>query len=440
MRISANCAAFLDKATRRKDFPKEIIEDEKGHKTRSDYASYRDACFLLSVMNQYTINVRFNGASAEKLLKVALFSHDLRLPVAAGGSIEEVRQILARDTRESRKRGTVQCFLSMLWFIFGMVISIQQSFGLLGQEAPAQNLALGLAMVWFPILMLCTVVDRNPAVPEVTQRQLNIFLGLVREALLRDVGKYREEHQIFRLPARASSFDAAISGSPFRTVTFKEVITTPKSPTSTNSGMFDGDKSPSWFDSAECDSQDLRWIEAISDPALDDAQFFNNFAGQGRRLWHYGVAYPIIEGLKKDGIIDARRGWSYSSNCRAKLISTANWNQDDRLHSWDLREWWQVLASLFMVWTSMLGGFLIGYFTPTVGLGCRSLGYLVYSVNCTGQGMIEMIVWAVTPHSKYGTKFYKRTRFWGFWFLRIAGKLQPLPRNKAASLTTFRIM
>lgn len=109
MRSSANCAAFLDKATRRNDVPAAEIKDEKGELRRSDYASYRDAFFLLSVMNQFTINIHFNGAAAERLLKVALFSQKLRLPVAAGGSIEEVRMALARDAREARKRGTALC-------------------------------------------------------------------------------------------------------------------------------------------------------------------------------------------------------------------------------------------------------------------------------------------------------------------------------------------
>lgn len=412
MRSSANCAAFLDKATRRSDTPAEWIRDEKGGQRRSDYASYRDAFFLLSVMNQFTINVHFNGAAAEKLLKVALFSQQLRLPVAAGGSIEEVRLALARDAREARKRGTVQCFLSQIWFIFGMVISIQQSFGLLGENAPAQNLALGLAMVWFPVLMLCTVVDRNPAIPEATQRQLNTFLHLVREALLRDAGRFRYDHHIPK-PTRVTSFDSVVSGSPIKTVHFSEA-----GRSSPNGTMYDVEFN-SWFDSPECDTPDLQWIDSISAPALDEEGVFYSFAGQGRHHWHYGVAYPIIRGLKKDGISNARRGWSYDTDARQKLIATKRWDAKDRIHSWDLREFWQVLLALTIVWTSMLAAFLIAYFTPTVGLGCRAKGYMQFAVFCTGQGAIEMLTWAVTPHHKHETKFYKRARFYAKWTIRI---------------------
>lgn len=266
-------------------------------------------------------------------------------------------------------------------------------------------------MCWFSVLMLATVVDRNPAIPEATQRQLNTFLHLVREALLRDAGRFRYDHHIPQ-PVRVTSFDSVVSGSPLKTVKhFTEAIRS-----SPNGTVVDVDLT-SWFDSPECDTPDLRWIDSISAPSLDEEGVFYSFAGQGRQHWHYGVAYPIIRSLKKDGIFDARRGWSYDPDARRKLIATTKWDAKDRIHSWDLRELWQVLFSLLIVWTSMLAAFLIAYFTPTVGLGCRAKGYMQFSVFCTGQGAIEMLTWAVTPHHKHQTKFYKRTRFYAKWFI-----------------------
>jgi hypothetical protein len=370
-------------------------------------------------MNQFTLNVAFNGAAAEKLLKIALFSKQLRLP-ASEGDIEIVRRALARDTREARKRGTVQCFLSMGWFLFGMVISIQQAFGLLGQDAAAHDLALGLTMVWFPVLMLCTVVDRNPAVPEVTQRQLNVFLGLVREALLRDAGKYKEDHP--KLNLRVNSFDSAVTGSPVKIAPMKSISRSIDSTLSTLSPS-DENRGQNWFSSSECDAAsatDLRWIDSIGADALDHAEFFQEFAGQGRKLWHYGVTHPVIQGLKKDGIMDPRRGWLYDPDARAKLIRIANPERKDRLHSFDLREFWQISMSIFAVWGSCISAFIISYFTPTVGLGCRALGYIVFATNCSGQLLIEMIIWYLTPHNKSSTIFYQRLRTYGLWFLRFA--------------------
>lgn len=414
MRTSANCAAFVDKATYRKDIPEQFELDEKGRQVQSEFASIRDGFFLLSVMNQFTINVAFNGASAEKLLKVALFSRQLRLP-AAEGDIEIVRQALARDTREARKRGTVQCFLSMGWFLFGMVISIQQAFGLLGQDGAAHDLALGLAMIWFPVLMLCTVVDRNPAVPEATQRQLNVFLALVRQALLRDVGQYNESHSM-KLKSRVSSFDTAVTGSPVKVAALTSVTSA-----ATSLRTIDEKEPQNWFSSSECKAaDDLRWIGSITDPALDEADFFMEFAGQGRKLWHYGVAHPIVQGLKDDGIMNPKRGWLYEPDARANLIHIANPERKDRIHSYDLREFWQISMAIFAIWGSCISAFIISYFTPTIGLGCRALGYTVFVVNCTGQLLIEMVIWYFTPHHKFNTPAYKRTRLYGLWFLRFA--------------------
>lgn len=409
----------MDKATNRKDIPKEHEETEKGEQIQSDFSSIRDAFFLLGVMNQFTLNVALNGAAAEKLLKIALFSRQLQLP-ASEADIEKIRKALAKDTREARKRGTVQCFLSMGWFLFGMVISIQQAFGLLGQDAAAHDLALGLTMVWFPILMLCTVVDRNPAVPEVTKRQLNVFLGLVREALLRDAGRFKESHVGLRM--RFKSFDFAVTGSPVSPALRKSMSRSIESTVSASSQSSDHNEQ-NWFASSECDAAsaaDLRWIDSIGADALDHADFFEEFAGQGRTLWHYGVAHPIIQGLKKDGIMKPRRGWLYEPDARANLIRTANPERKDRLHGFDLREIWQISMSIFAIWGSCMSAFVISYFTPTVGLGCRALGYIIFAINCSGQLLIEMIIWYLTPHHKLNTPTYKRLRTYGLWFLRFA--------------------
>ena len=42
---------------------------------------------------------------------------------------------------------------------------------------------------------------------------------------------------------------------------------------------------------------------------------------------------------------------------------------------------------------SSLGAFLLSYFTPTVGLGCRSGGYVVFNVIALGTFGLEALVW-----------------------------------------------
>ena len=65
---------------------------------------------------------------AERLLRVALFSDSLQLEVVEDESRNLVkrRRKLAKSLREGRKKGVVPVFISLLWFLFSLVVSIQQ--------------------------------------------------------------------------------------------------------------------------------------------------------------------------------------------------------------------------------------------------------------------------------------------------------------------------
>ena len=88
---------------------------------------------------------------AERLLRLALFSNLLPLNGSAdSNSLVKRRTELAQNFREGRKKGVVPVFLSFLWFVFALVLSIQLSFGDIGENATAHNLALGLLVGWLP--------------------------------------------------------------------------------------------------------------------------------------------------------------------------------------------------------------------------------------------------------------------------------------------------
>lgn len=61
---------------------------------------------------------------AEGLLRIVLFSKDLQL-LDKNTRLATERQRLAKDLREARKRGVVPVFISTLWFLFSLAISIQ---------------------------------------------------------------------------------------------------------------------------------------------------------------------------------------------------------------------------------------------------------------------------------------------------------------------------
>jgi len=152
----------------------------------SNFHSIRDSFYLLNVMNQYVIPAatKLHKKEAEGLLRIALFSKDLRLikesntqaqhmtalrparpfisgrrsttdpsPQAAPELEEEdaldlIRQDLAHELRAWRRRGVVPVYVSMMWFLFSLVISLQSAFNLAGQNAQAHDLALGLSLSW----------------------------------------------------------------------------------------------------------------------------------------------------------------------------------------------------------------------------------------------------------------------------------------------------
>lgn len=78
-------------------------------------------------MNQYSIKQMMPRVEAEKLLRVALFSDSLQLEVVEDETRNLVkrRRKLAKTIRESRKKGVVPVFISMMWFLFSLVVSVQ---------------------------------------------------------------------------------------------------------------------------------------------------------------------------------------------------------------------------------------------------------------------------------------------------------------------------
>lgn len=63
------------------------------------------------------------------------------------------------------------------------------------------------------------------------------------------------------------------------------------------------------------------------------------------------------------------------------------------LFSFDLRQFWQILSAILIVDGVISGPFIISYLTPTVGLGCRSGGYLVFMMSTGFLLVLELLFW-----------------------------------------------
>jgi hypothetical protein len=372
IKVSGKCALLVDLSVKYKD-------DSKG----KDFLSIRDSFYLLITMNQYTMKdtVR-QKKEAEGLLRIALFSKDLRLlkpgckpervmyhtPLAQSlttqpqpemqlngqapsrleskKELEHLRQSLARELRLKRRRGVVPVFISTLWFVFSLGLSIQAAFGFLGENAQAHDLALGLLLAWLPVLILSSIVDRNPVAANDILVKINALLDRVRESLM----------------------DDAVKQDYIRTIADTDRATM------------------------------IGWVEATSEACHDLKDFFVEFAGQGRKRFHYGVAHPILTDIEQAYIADKGRNWlGNEAEARTRLVLG---DEFGGLNWLDPRELWQVLSAIVIVGGTILGAFCLSYFTPTVGVGCRSGGYFVFGLVSIVLLTAEMLCWWTFDASK----------------------------------------
>lgn len=235
----------------------------------------------------------------------------------------------------------------------------QAAFGELGANETAHDLALGLLMAWLPVLVLVTIVDRNPIAPQAIRRQLNQFVDDVRIALL---------------------------NQNLRTTYVRETRRR---------------------------EEDFAWTEHLRNEDFFRGNFFTVFAGQGRLRWHYGVAHSILAGIETKFMAREGRDWlRHEDRALTHMVDGPEDGQVEGLSSFDFRMLWQIMSSIIIVLGTATGAFIVSCkrypplsfhvramadieqdLTPTVGLGCRSGGYMIYVIITYTSFVIELTVW-----------------------------------------------
>jgi len=342
--------------------------DYRSSSKHTDFGNIRDSFYILMTLNQYSIKpVASLKDEAEGLLRIVLFSKDLRL-LGTKTSLREMRQDLAQSLRKRRRRGVVPVFISTMWFLFSLAISIQAAFGLIGQNATAHDLAIGLLLGWLPILILCSIVDRNPAAADDVRDQINHLIDTVCLSLQDDT--------------IANEYTMSFAAQP------------------------------------ESSKMKQRVAKVNSQVQFLQHNFLTSFAGQGRVRWHYGAADPILSDIENCYVAEHGRDWLRNEEqARTKLVLGS---VDRGLFWFDFRELWQITAAVIIVAGTSLGAFIISYFTPTVGLGCRSLGYLIFGVIALFLLMLEFLVWWLTTEEREEERLRRRSsRFQNATFVQL---------------------
>lgn len=310
--------------------------------------------YLLACMNQFSLKPGLPPTESERLLRIMLFSDNLKL-VKDEDSLKNLatkRRKLAHEFRAYRKRGMVPVFISFFPFLFALGVTLENAFGDVGAVATAHDLAIGLLVSWFPILILTSIVDKDilPAATGPARLKLNNLLESVRRALL-------DEN--------------------LRNTYMKEENRTP---------------------------DDFAWTAVLKDYNFGGKTgFFVSQAGQGRVRWHYGVANPIVTGIEEAFVAKKGRGWLGASAAEVQIARTALVLGPERglfvegLKFFDPREFWEVLSALIIVFGTIGGAWILSYYTPTLGLGCRSGGYTVFFIIACSMAILEALSWWLIP-------------------------------------------
>ena len=298
--------------------------------------------------------------AAEKLLRIALFSDSLQLTATPDRTRTLIRRRrdLADRIRSGRKKGVVPVFVSLMWFLFSLAISIQAAFGQIGENATAHSLAMGCLLSFVPVLIMTSIVDRNPVSAGSIRLELNSLLDDVRSALL------------------------------------------------------DPDLRNTYMRVTGRTQEDFAWTNALNNDDYFHQDFFTRFAGQGRVRWHYGVAHPILASIESSFMAEYGRDWLKDPD-RARTAMVLGPERLPGLRWFDFRMIWQIISAAFIVCGTIGGAFVISCksdisvvradhsshldYTPTVGLGCRSGGYLIFAVIALGTFSVELLVWWLTP-------------------------------------------
>ena len=244
--------------------------------------------------------------------------------------------------------------LTSIRYLFSFAISIQSAFGQLGENTTAHDLALGSLLGWLPILVLCGIVDRNPVGSDDIRKRLNELVDIVANSL--------------RDP-----------------VVIQEFMTTFASP-----------KAPEMRKRVERISEEAEFLMG---------DFFTGFAGQGRVRWHYGAAQPILSDIENTYLAEHGRNWmQHEAEARTELVLGSSGRG---LFWFDFRQLWQITAAVIIVGGCAFGALILSYFTPTVGLGCRSLGYLIFFIVSLTLLVLEFLVWWLSSEEREEARLWR---------------------------------
>ncbi|KAL5601539.1 hypothetical protein FOBRF1_009072 [Fusarium oxysporum] len=251
--------------------------------------------------------------------------------------VDLTRQLLvtlAFQLRMLRRRGVIPMLANLGTFLIAFIFSVVLAFAELGDNNTPFSLAFGLLMTWLPLLVVFTIIDRNPVSSE-----------RVRELISR--------------------------------------------------WLYNVEAVKTWASEPVNDPNNIEWWQDNTE--IPQALKIDVFIGQGRKIQFCGLPHALLEA-------SATVDFHTETNLSGCAERAAN-----RLKGWKPKAWYVVaVLSFLLVWCAIMSAFVVSFTAPTIGLGCRSLTYLLF-------GAFSSVSWVI--------QFSKRPPQWALWVSYISNTL-----------------
>lgn len=103
---------------------------------------------------------------------------------------------------------------------------------------------------------------------------------------------------------------------------------------------------------------DFAWARCLADDDIIHGDFSEEFGGQGRTHWHYGVAHPLLAGIETKFMADYGRDWLRHGDA-ARLAMVVGSRNVNGLKLFDPRMVWQITSALVIVCGTFGGAFIL---------------------------------------------------------------------------------
>ncbi|KAF4457811.1 hypothetical protein F53441_325 [Fusarium austroafricanum] len=340
---------------------------------------YSNALYVLSVLNQFDgleTHVPSNNprdSQPTRMLNVLIYGLFRPLSAQDESDVRHTRQLLsdlAHQLRILRRKGVLPTLASLGTFLVAFIFSLVLTFAELGDDNTPFALSFGLLLSWLPPLVIFTIVDRNPISADRSGELISRWLFNVDAVMSWAQGDNPRQivYQGAEDPEDIQTIDNIRWWRP--------------------QGLPEDNMQVAEQPLSQLSQIELRDLgrPQVNHRAQNEAQTQNHpwnhvgeFIGQGRQLKYCGLVHAVLM---------ATDGAKFSHLRDNDLLFYAR-KTAINLSRRKPRSWYVVaVLSFLLVWCEIMMAFMVAFCSPTVGLGCRSLSYLLF-------GILSSISWFI---------------------------------------------